>query len=86
MQEPLRIWGEIKDGVIVKASEPKITCPACIRVPGYLTEHRHSAAGIRKNSAKKPTKEELIDRLVKYSGLPQEVKSSRVHRNSSFST
>ena len=31
-QEPLRIWGEIKDGVIVKASEPKITCQ-CIRVP-----------------------------------------------------
>ena len=31
-QEPLRLWGEIKDGVIVKASEPVITCQ-CIRVP-----------------------------------------------------
>ena len=31
-QEPLRLWGEIKDGEIVKASEPVITCQ-CIRVP-----------------------------------------------------
>ena len=31
-QEPLRIWGHIEDGVIVKAEEPKITCQ-CIRVP-----------------------------------------------------
>ena len=25
-QEPLRIWGKIENGVIVKATEPKITC------------------------------------------------------------
>ena len=31
-QEPLRIWGKIEDGVIVKAEEPVITCQ-CIRVP-----------------------------------------------------
>ena len=31
-QEPLRLWGEIKDGEIVKAFEPVITCQ-CIRVP-----------------------------------------------------
>ena len=31
-QEPLRIWGKIENGVIVKATEPKITCQ-CIRVP-----------------------------------------------------
>ncbi len=24
-QEPLRIWGKIENGVIVKATEPKIT-------------------------------------------------------------
>ena len=31
-KEPLRIWGEIKDGVIVPAESPVITCQ-CIRVP-----------------------------------------------------
>ena len=31
-KEPLRIWGEIKDGVIVPATSPVITCQ-CIRVP-----------------------------------------------------
>lgn len=31
-QEPLRIWGQIKDGEIVKASSPVITTQ-CIRVP-----------------------------------------------------
>ena len=68
-QEPLRIWGEIKDGVIVKASEPKITCQ-CIRVP-VLNGH---TAAVFVKFRKKPTTEELIDRLVKFSGLPQELK------------
>ena len=68
-QEPLRIWGEIKDGVIVKASEPKITCQ-CIRAP-VLNGH---TAAVFVKFRKKPTKEELIDRLVKFSGLPQELK------------
>ena len=68
-QEPLRIWGEIKDGVIVKESEPKITCQ-CIRVP-VLNGH---TAAVFVKFRKKPTKEELIDRLVKFSGLPQELK------------
>lgn len=31
-KEPLRIWGQIKDGVIEPASSPVITCQ-CIRVP-----------------------------------------------------
>ena len=31
-QEPLRLWGEIKDGVIEKAAEPVITTQ-CVRVP-----------------------------------------------------
>ena len=31
-QEPLRIWGEVKDGEIVKANAPLITTQ-CIRVP-----------------------------------------------------
>ena len=68
-QEPLRLWGEIKDGVIVKAAEPVITCQ-CIRVP-VLNGH---TAAVFVKFRKKPTKEELIDRLVKFKGLPQELK------------
>ncbi len=67
-QEPLRILGELKDGVIVKASEPVITCQ-CIRVP-VLNGH---TAAVFVKFRKKPTKEELIDRLVKFKGLPQEL-------------
>lgn len=67
-QEPLRIWGEIKDGVIEKAAEPVITCQ-CIRVP-VLNGH---TAAVFVKFRKKPTKEELIDRLVKFKGLPQEL-------------
>ncbi|MCI8950150.1 MAG: aspartate-semialdehyde dehydrogenase [Lachnospiraceae bacterium] len=68
-QEPLRIWGEIQDGVIVKAKEPKITCQ-CIRVP-VLNGH---TAAVFVKFRKKPTKEQLIEKLVNFSGLPQELK------------
>ncbi len=68
-QEPLRIWGEIQDGVIVKAQEPKITCQ-CVRVP-VLNGH---TAAVFVKFRKQPTKEELIEKLVNFSGLPQELK------------
>ncbi len=68
-QEPLRIWGHVENGVIVKAEEPKITCQ-CIRVP-VLNGH---TAAVFVKFRKKPTKEELIDRLVNFSGFPQEAK------------
>ncbi|MDO5416440.1 MAG: aspartate-semialdehyde dehydrogenase [Lachnospiraceae bacterium] len=67
-QEPLRIWGEVKDGVIVKAAEPKITCQ-CIRVP-VLNGH---TAAVFVKFRKNPTKEQLIEKLVNFSGLPQEL-------------
>ncbi|MDO4326155.1 MAG: aspartate-semialdehyde dehydrogenase [bacterium] len=67
-QEPLRLWGKIENGVIVKASEPKITCQ-CVRVP-VLNGH---TAAVFVKFRKKPTKEELIDRLVNFKGLPQEL-------------
>ena len=66
-QEPLRIWGHIENGVIVKAEEPKITCQ-CIRVP-VLNGH---TAAVFVKFRKKPTKEQLIDRLVNFKGFPQE--------------
>ena len=67
-QEPLRLWGEIKDGEIVKAFEPVITCQ-CIRVP-VLDGH---TAAVFVKFRKKPTKEQLIEKLVNFKGLPQEL-------------
>ena len=67
-QEPLRIWGKIENGVIVKATEPKITCQ-CIRVPVL---NGHTAAAFVK-FRKKPTKEQLIEKLENFKGLPQEL-------------
>lgn len=66
-QEPLRIWGKQENGVIVKAEEPVITCQ-CIRVP-VLNGH---TAAVFVKFRKKPTKEQLIERLVNFKGLPQE--------------
>ena len=67
-QEPLRIWGTLEGGVIVKAKEPVITCQ-CIRVPVL---NGHTAAVIVK-FRKKPSKEQLIEKLVSFKGLPQEL-------------
>ena len=66
-QEPLRLWGHIENGVIVKAEEPKITCQ-CVRV-SVLNGH---TAAVFVKFRRKPTKEELIDRLVNFRGFPQE--------------
>lgn len=68
-KEPLRIWGHIENGVIVPAASPVITCQ-CLRVPVL---NGHTAAAFVK-FRKKATKEELIDRLVSYTGLPQQLK------------
>lgn len=65
-QEPLRLWGKIENGVIVKAQSPKITCQ-CIRVP-VLNGH---TAAVFVKFRKKTTKEELIEKLVNFKGLPQ---------------
>ena len=67
-QEPLRLWGHIEDGVIVKAETPVITTQ-CIRVP-VLNGH---TAAVFVKFKKKPTKEQLIEKLVNFSGLPPEL-------------
>lgn len=67
-KEPLRIWGEIKDGVIEPAVLPVITCQ-CIRVP-VLNGH---TAAVFVKLRKKATKEHLIEKLVNYKGVPQEL-------------
>ena len=53
--EPLKIWGEIKDGAIVPATSPVITTQ-CIRVP---VSDGHTAAVFVKFD-KKPSKEEIL--------------------------
>ena len=67
-QEPLRIWGKVVDGEIVKAEGPVITTQ-CIRVP-VLNGH---TAAVFVRFAKKPTKEQLIEKLWSFKGLPQEL-------------
>ena len=66
-QEPLRIFGRIEDGVIVKAEEPVISCQ-CIRVP-VLNGH---TATVFVKFRKNPTKDQLIECLINFKGLPQE--------------
>ncbi len=67
-QEPLRIFGKIENGQIVKAAEPVITCQ-CIRIP-VLDGH---TASVFVKFRKKPTKEQLIEKLVNFKGEPQEL-------------
>ena len=67
-QEPLRIWGKVVDGEIMKAEGPVITTQ-CIRVP-VLNGH---TAAVFVRFAKKPTKEQLIEKMVNFKGLPQEL-------------
>ena len=67
-KEPLRIFGEVKDGVIVPAEEPLIACQ-CIRVP-VLNGH---TATVSVKFRKNPSKEQLVEALRKFRGLPQEL-------------
>ena len=67
-QEPLRLWGKVENGEIVKASSPVITTQ-CIRVP-VLNGH---TAAVFVKFAKKPTKEQLIQAMVNFKGLPQKL-------------
>ena len=70
-KEPLRIWGHIdhEKKCIVPAESPVITCQ-CIRVP-VLNGH---TAAVFVKFKKKPTKEQLIEKLESYSGAPQALK------------
>jgi len=68
-QEPLKVLGTYKDGQIINATEPKITCQ-CVRVP-VLNGH---TAAVYINFEQKPKKEELIERLREFRGFPQEAK------------
>jgi aspartate-semialdehyde dehydrogenase len=67
-QEPLRIWGTISGGSIVKAAAPVITTQ-CVRVPvsdGHL-------AAVFIAFEKKPSKDEVLERWKSFRGRPQEL-------------
>lgn len=67
-QEPLRILGKVENGEIVKAELPVITTQ-CIRVP-VLNGH---TAAVFVKFKKKPTKEQLIEKMVSFCGEPQKL-------------
>jgi aspartate-semialdehyde dehydrogenase len=65
-KEPLKIWGEVKDGKIIPAQSPIITSQ-CLRVP---VSDGHTAACFV-SFEKKPTKEEILEAWKNFSGEPQ---------------
>ena len=67
-QEPLRIWGHVENGAIVKAKAPIITTQ-CIRVP-VIDGHM---AAVFVEFAKKPTKEQILEEWRNFRGKPQEL-------------
>ena len=68
-KEPLRIFGHIENGQIVPAESPVIDCQ-CIRIP-VLYGH---TATVFVRLKKDPSKEELIEKLREFLGVPQDLK------------
>ena len=67
-KEPLKVWGEIKDGKIVPAETPCITTQ-CLRVP---VSNGHFAA-VFVSFENKPSKEEILQIWKEYKGVPQDL-------------
>ena len=67
-QEPLKVWGTVENGEIVKATAPAITTQ-CLRVP---VSDGHTAA-VFVSFEKKPTKEEILALWQNFKGEPQEL-------------
>jgi len=67
-KEPLKIWGAIKDGIIIPSEGPSITTQ-CLRVP---VSDGHMAA-VFASFEKKPALEEIIELWNGFKGRPQEL-------------
>ena len=67
-REPLRVWGEVNDGAILPATEPKITTQ-CLRVP--VTDGHMAAVFVKFEN--KPTKEEILTDWKNFAGEPQKL-------------
>lgn len=72
----MRLWGQVKDGVIVPATEPTISCQ-CLRVP-VLDGH---TAAVFINFEKKPSKEQILEKWRSFKGLPQELELPSAPKN-----
>ncbi len=68
-QEPLKIWGTISNGEIIKADAPLISTQ-CIRVP---VSDGHTAA-VFVDFEIKPSKEEILEAWRSFRGKPQDMK------------
>lgn len=67
-QEPLKVWGKVENGVIVKADSPSITAQ-CLRVP---VSDGHTAA-VFVSFTNKPSIEEIKKIWAEFKGVPQEL-------------
>ena len=67
-QEPLRVWGKVENGEIVKANDTVITTQ-CIRVP--VTDGHTAAVFVKFEN--KPTKEQILEDWKNFRGIPQEL-------------
>ena len=65
-QEPLKIWGQVKDGKIVPAASPEFTAQ-CLRVP---VSDGHMAA-VFADFDEKPSKEQILQAWAEFAGEPQ---------------
>jgi aspartate-semialdehyde dehydrogenase len=67
-QEPLKVWGKVENGKIVKADAPSITAQ-CLRVP---VSNGHTAA-VFVTFKNKPTMEQMKELWASYKGRAQEL-------------
>lgn len=67
-QEPLKVWGKVEGGKIVKTDSPSITTQ-CLRVP---VSNGHFAA-VFVSFENKPSKEEILNIWKEFKGAPQEL-------------
>jgi aspartate-semialdehyde dehydrogenase len=66
--EPLKVWGEVRDGRIQSAAGPTITSQ-CIRVP--VTDGHLAAVFV--SFARKPSRERILELWRSFRGRPQEL-------------
>ena len=66
-QEPLKVWGHVENGKIVKAEAPAITAQ-CLRVP---VSDGHTAAVFVKFAGEKPSMEQIKADWAAFQGRPQ---------------
>ena len=64
--EPLKIWGTVRDGVIEAAAEPSITAQ-CVRIP--VSDGHMAAVFMSFEEGKKPTLEEIKSLWKNFKGL-----------------